>query len=371
VTAAAVPDEPASVEVAASATSGPASEPPVGPLSAVPHPPRPRWKSALITFLKLAIVAGLVVYLWKSGSIKPKDIASAIQHPSWWLTALPLSAAAVLIVSFRWWLLLEAANIRIPLLSAVKLGLIGFFWNMFLPGAVTGDLAKMYYVGPYAPGRRAEAYTTIVLDRLIGLAALVAISFVAALLNFGIIREHAELMRLFWVMVACLGGFFVGGGALLVGVGRNSLLADAVRSRVPMLESVRRAYRTLLAFGSKKKSIVATLLLSFVSHGSLVLIALVSGSALGETQLPPAQYFFLVPIGLFTNSIPVGSPGGAGVGESFMDLLFGWAGAKGVGFGIMLLLRCAQLAIALFGGVLYAIDRRRGVAPVTHGGAAS
>jgi uncharacterized protein (TIRG00374 family) len=370
VTAAAVPDEPASVEVAASAPGEPASEPSVGPLSTVPHPPRARWKSALITLLKLAVVGALVLWLYRKGSIKGDDVLNAFRQPSWWGSAVPLSSAAVLIVSFRWWLLLRAADIRIPLWPAVRLGLIGFFWNMFLPGAVTGDLAKMYYVGPYAPGRRAEAYTTIILDRVIGLGALVAIAFVAALLNFSFIQAHAQLMRLFWVMVACLAGFFVGGGALVVGVGRKSALADAVKSRVPMLESVRRSYHTLLAFGSRKKSITATLLLSFVSHGSLVLIALASGSAIGETQLHPGQYFFLVPIGLVTNSIPVGSPGGVGVGENFMDALFEWANAPGKGANVMLLLRCAQLAIALFGGVLYAMDKRRGVAPVTRYGAA-
>lgn len=357
-TVGAAPDEP-SIEVA----GAPKSEA-TGPLSSVPHPPRPRWKSALLTAIKLAVVGGLVLWLWRGGSINPKDIGDAFGHSSWWLSALPLALAAVLIVSVRWWLLLHAAEIDIPLWPAIRLGLIGSFWNNFLPGAVTGDLAKMYYVAPYAPGRRAEAYTTIILDRLIGLAALFAIAFVAALLKLDFVREHEQLLRMFWVMVAGLAAFFVGGGALVVGVGRKSALADAVKSRVPMLESARRAYHTLLAFGAKKKTIFATLMLSFVSHGCLVLIALTSGSALGETQLHPGQYFFLVPIGLFTNSIPIGSPGGAGVGESFMKLLFDWAGAPGKGAGIMLLLRCAQLILAAAGGFFYIADRRRGAAPV-------
>src|SRR5262249_5856765 len=147
-------------------------EPPEPP--GIPHPPKPRWRTFLTTLFKLAIVGGLIFWLRRSNAIDVDKILEAVRKPSWWASAVPLATLAVLVVSFRWWLLLLAEGIEIPLGAAVRLGLIGHFWNMFLPGAVTGDLAKMYYVGPYAPGRRAEAYTTIVLDRLIGLAALAA-----------------------------------------------------------------------------------------------------------------------------------------------------------------------------------------------------
>lgn len=323
-------------------------------LGAAPQGRRRTW----VTILKAAVVLSLIAWLLASGSIKFGDVLRALSSAAWWSSAVPLAFCALLIVSLRWWVLLRAEDIDVSLGAAVRLCLIGHFWNNVLPGAVTGDLVKMYYVGARAHGRRTEAWTTVLLDRVIGLAALVAISFGAALGNINFIFEHPELARTFWAMVACLAAFFVGGGALLIGVGRRTSIAEAVRNRIPFLDSVRRGYHTLLRFGQARRAIAVTLAMSFVSHGLLVLIALTSGHALGESGLTAGQYFFLAPIGMFINSVPIGSPGGAGVGESAFDRLFGWAGAPLTGAGIMLLLRIAQLTLAPVGALLYVLDKR-------------
>ena len=51
--------------------------------------------------------------------------------------------------------------------SALKLTLVGLFWNNVLPGSVTGDFVKMYYIGKLHPDKKAEAYTTVMIDRIV------------------------------------------------------------------------------------------------------------------------------------------------------------------------------------------------------------
>ncbi|MEZ0231016.1 MAG: YbhN family protein, partial [Planctomycetota bacterium] len=297
-----------------------------------------------------------------SGAIDFPRVASALQNTTWISQTLATLFCSIAIITARWWLLLRVEQIEIPLTDALKLTLVGHFWNNILPGAVTGDVVKMYYLGRKAPDKKAEAYATVMIDRVIGLAALVYLAFFAALANLDFVFApgHGQLKLTFYGNAFLALGFTVGIFALVLGVGRRSGFAEKIRgSSLPGLEGFRRGYRTLIRLGERPGILFLSFALGLLSHSLLVLVGITSARALGETSLGISTYGFIVPVGLFVNSIPIGLPGGLGVGEASFKQLFLWAGAaETLGAGVMILLRIGQFAWGLVGGVVYIFDRK-------------
>ena len=55
--------------------------------------------------------------------------------------------------AWRWWLLLRAQGLTLPLAWAHSVTWIGNFYNAFLLGGLGGDAARAYYVCRDAPGQ--------------------------------------------------------------------------------------------------------------------------------------------------------------------------------------------------------------------------
>ena len=72
----------------------------------------------------------------------------------------------------RWFLLVRAQNLPFTLTNAMRLGMVGNYFNTLLPGAVGGDVIKAVFLAR-EQSRRAVAIATIILDRIIGLCGLV------------------------------------------------------------------------------------------------------------------------------------------------------------------------------------------------------
>ncbi len=115
---------------------------------------------------------GLLYWLAKNGFLSFRETARALDHPFYLALGFVLNAVTVLIVGYRWYGLLHAQEILVPFRRVISLGFVGLFFNIALPGAVTGDLVKGYYLAKDASGREARAAGTILLDRMLGVGAL-------------------------------------------------------------------------------------------------------------------------------------------------------------------------------------------------------
>ena len=89
-----------------------------------------------------------------------------------------LYSVATLITLLRWYILVRAQDLPVTLNDAMRLGLIGCFYNAFLPGSVGGDIIKAAYLAR-GQTRRTVAVATVIMDRVIALWGL--IWFVAVL----------------------------------------------------------------------------------------------------------------------------------------------------------------------------------------------
>jgi uncharacterized protein (TIRG00374 family) len=157
-----------------------------------------------------AIVGALAVsaafgYLAVRGVDFDATWAALLACNYWWLTpSLVTFALWVLLRTIRWQVLFDPKR-RPPLTSLANATLIGFFFNTILP-ARAGDAARIVAIRRYAGTPLAETTATIVVERIVDVATLIALVFVlvpwlpsgswlepAALLAFGCLVAFALL----------------------------------------------------------------------------------------------------------------------------------------------------------------------------------
>ena len=96
-----------------------------------------------------------------------------------WPSRRVSSPIALSLQLFRWFILIRALDLPFSLRNTFRLGMVGVFYNTFLPGSVGGDLLKAYFIAKEHPERKARAIATVIADRALGLFGLIL--FVAAL----------------------------------------------------------------------------------------------------------------------------------------------------------------------------------------------
>ena len=148
--------------------------------------------------MKIALVAFLLYWLANAGKLDFTQLSVLIQKPAILAVSFGVWGFGMLFLgSLRWNLLLSGMDIKIPLTRAMRLQLIGFFFNTAMPGAVGGDVIKgMYVLREKTATSKTNSLLTIILDRIIGLVALFVIVSVAIVARYDLVRGNAGLMSI-------------------------------------------------------------------------------------------------------------------------------------------------------------------------------
>ncbi|MCP4816071.1 MAG: flippase-like domain-containing protein, partial [Planctomycetaceae bacterium] len=141
-----------------------------------------------------------------------QDQAAQWQMSNWLLLggAFVVGLGAVATTFFRWWAMVRALDLPFRLQDAFRLGFVGFLFNFLTLGVVGGDSLKAYFIAQQQSGRKTEAVSTVIADRLMGLYAL-AIVAALALLGVDVVDEKVRV-----VLQGTLGFLLLGGVAGLV-----------------------------------------------------------------------------------------------------------------------------------------------------------
>jgi uncharacterized protein (TIRG00374 family) len=283
-------------------------------------------------------------------------------QPIHWLflaAAFMIYSIAVLITQVRWYFLVRAQDLPFTVPDALRIGMIAFFFNNFLPGSVGGDLVKAAALAR-RQDRRTVAVATVIMDRVIALWGLVW--FVAILgcgfwLLGGLEGAASERSKL---VVSIAAGTVAASLVVWVVMG---LLPDrrAARfaSRLSLLPKVggsaAEMWRAVWMYRKRQGTVFGVLALSWVGHIGFVLAFYCSAYALWSEELGPVptltQHFLLVPIGLVVQAAPL-FPGGTGIGEWGFGALYKYfAGATAESNGVLgsLVQRVVVWAIGLLG----------------------
>ncbi len=272
-----------------------------------------------------------LAYVWQRHVVEGQPI-----HGEFLLGAVLCFSAALVLTLVRWYVLVRAQDLPFRLPDALRLGLIGFFFNTFLPGSVGGDIIKAAALAR-EQSRRTVAVATVIMDRVIAL--------------WGLFWFMAVLGGVFW-----LTGNLEGPGAeqsktIIKGAGAVVAVSVVVwlllgllpphraerfagrLGRLPKVGgSAAEFWRAVWMYRCRQKSVALALLISWVGFVGFVGAFYCSTRTLWDgdagNPIPTlTQHFLLVPIGLIIMAMPL-FPGGAGIGELGFGGLYAWFGCR-------------------------------------------
>lgn len=223
------------------------------------------------------------------------------------LATLLVFAPVTFIQSLRFLLVLRAQDIHLAYGESVKLCFAGNFLNFCTPlGSTGGDVFKAYHVARHTP-HKTEAVTTILLDRIIGLAVLLLLVGTTMVLG-----ARSPLLRTAgWSLVASVLGAGLLALAFVSERIRSRLLPTGMTFRTRFGEHVRRVDRAIRRLvrhvPSLSAAVLCTLLLQVLALSSFVLAAYALGMRFDGDKV--FDYYACIGAGNVVAAVPISFQG--------------------------------------------------------------
>lgn len=299
--------------------------------------------------MRLIISLGIVAYLAWHFRSEWDDVALALSHADlrYVFAATAVFVFSLFVITIRLNAILRVQSVHISLPWLFYLGLVGQFFNVFLPSSVGGDLAKAYYAFKHS-GKKIESFTSVLLDRLLGFFAMNCYA-VAALAWYGRELNHPGVRRALWIMVGL--GLF----AVLFFLSKRVARRFKVLGRLLPSERLRSrlsdVYHAIHQYRGHPLVLAWTLAVSFFAQAMFISLNYLLGRAIGLT-VPLGLYFLLIPIVAAVSMAP--SISGLGVREAAFVYLFSFHAAPHQAVALALLSDVMIYSVSLASGVLYA-----------------
>ena len=315
------------------------------------------WLSGLA---KAAVAVVLITWMVKTGRLDIKSLAGAFRHKGLLLGAAALCYGQIFVTGVRWHLLLISQGVRLKFKDTLALNMIGTLFNTVIPGAVGGDVMKGYYLSRRAPGRRTQALTTLLIDRVVGLLALLLVSILAASWNSDLVRQSHGIQVLLAIAAAGLAAGVEGFAFALVLGNRLLSIIEPLAARFRPVLIFRKVLLAIIQYQHHKGVLALSVLISLFNHGLGIGMFYLCAQALGTApvNMNIAQFLLVVPLGLVTTAIPI-SPAGVGVGQAAFFTLFsllpGYSGR--LGSEACTVFQVVMIAVYLTGFIVYIFYR--------------
>jgi len=268
---------------------------------------RPFW----IVLLKIAIVAAILVGLSRIDIINAATIARIYSHPVAAGIAVLAVAAAIHVSVLRWYLLLMIQGQSVPLRRLWTITFTSYFIGNSTLGTVGTDGLRLYYIGREKLGSVGQAYLSIIVDRLVGMAGLLLVGGILFAINFSEIVRNPEMLG-----VALFSSAIAAGIVLLAGlVVAFDQFVSPLFSRFGLIHRIATHMSLLVQYYRSSLPLVGLCLLISVIVQALVLAGLVILAwALFGASLSVSQLGLAGVMAMLANQIPI-TPGGLALGE--------------------------------------------------------
>lgn len=317
------------------------------------QPQWPKRQPRLGFIAKAGISAALIA--WLISQVDVDDFAARLSqlHYAWLLAAMAALSLQVVIAAQRWVWVLRALEVTLPLPEALRIVCVGLFFNQTLPTTLGGDIVRVLELrrAQVALGR---ATTSVVLDRISALAAILIIVVLSLPALLMLIDEPAAKLSL---LIAAIGGL-----AGLVALAHLDLLMKFLQGwQLPAHLAVfmRNARHVLLSFSHSRRTL-----------GTSLVIAIISGICVGllarslDINVDIVTCCILVPPVLLLTTLPI-SLAGWGVREAAMVVAFGYVNINAADALLLsIAFGCIVMAVGLPGGVLWLASK--GDATISH-----
>lgn len=326
----------------------------------------------ILWLAKLGLAVALLAFLVVQAA-RHEGFARLVREPKNWglLAVALLSTSTAVAMSFvRWHLLVRTLGLPFRLRDAMRLGSLGFLLNFVALGSVGGDLFKAIFLAREQPGQRIEAVATVVIDRMVGLYALLLVACGTIWITSVDERMQNTAVSMLCdatVLCALLGAI---GFCFLLVPGFTGGRATSLAGKVPVVgQHVVRLVAAVRIYRSRLPAVFTALAMSIGIH--CLLVFSISCIAVGLPGVVPTlgEHFFIVPLSMVAGAIPI-TPNGLGTMEGALEILYqivpmSDAIQRGTGTVVAIGYRLTTLCVAAVGAVYY-LAARREVAAVMH-----
>jgi len=256
------------------------------------------------------LVLGLLIYF---GRLDMRVLERALQYPGLFALAGGLIFLVFPLSALRWWLFTSALGYPMSYAWSLRTTFTGQFFNVFLPGAVGGDMVRVMLAYRASQGGMSGLIFSVLIDRLSGLAALI-------LLGLCVIPAlpppfNQPIYLLPWAIASA--AIFAGVAVLILSGDRIANLLD--RLPAPMgarlAHGVRRVLAAARAYRDRWRTLIWALAISLLQFGLVLTGIVILGRAMSFNNLPISGYVVASVWAMIANALPL-TPGGLGVGEA-------------------------------------------------------
>lgn len=279
-----------------------------------------RTRRYLITAIKALVSLALLALLLSRVDVARLWAGASRASIPWLLAALAVWTLNVAASTWRWHLLLEAQDVRLPRKKLFGSLLVANFFSNFLPSNIGGDVIRIRDTAPAAQSTTLAA-TVVLVDRGLGLMGLVLISALGATMAVGLHGQGVLPVWPSWLWAGFFAGAAIAVPAMYApnGVGRllqplKLLHPEWVGDRITMLTE------TLAKFRERPSSLIGCFGGAVLVQALVVAFYLAVVHAL-HMPVTTSDLAVIVPLSLIVQMLPV-SVNGFGVREATFSFYF-------------------------------------------------
>lgn len=292
---------------------------------------------------------GLIYYFMRS---KVDDALGILQHDVAWLwfaVAFFIYLAAILLQGIRLRQAFRCQDISLHYGESIYLSFIGLFFNLFLPSAVGGDVAKAYFAYQHN-GKKVESLSAVFQDRLVGFVAIISMALIALFFARHEISDP-RIHRLLYVVATVMifsAVFFMSRRF----ASRFSFLKRFVPSK-SLHAKLETLYNAINKFKTHKRTLLSILLLSFAAQSLFILLHYYVALSL-KVEINLVLFFLIVPIVAIVSMVP--SVGGLGVREAGLIFMMKPYMPTERALALSLLIFAIVYGVSFISGMIYALQ---------------
>ncbi len=239
-------------------------------------------KKILITSLQAAVTIFALWWIFrKPGTFTGMVTAVREADGIWLIAALLGGLLSPLTATFRWWTLLRVQSVFLPLKRVAQLYMVGAFFNLFLLGSTGGDAVKLFYVIRESPPTAARAILAVIMDRLLGLLALILLAATFISLRYSWLVRTPESAQLVHAFMLILGSALGGLSLLFITAQFNMMnyLPAGIPGRAKFLELA----AAIQIYTRAWPTTLGCIFISFIGHSSFFITYYCAARALRAT----------------------------------------------------------------------------------------
>ena len=261
---------------------------------------------------------------WRRGwTTGPGELARTLGKvsPSHFALSLVFMGSTLVLGVARWRIALQAQGLNVSWKRTAQISFTAHFFNSVLLGSNGGDLMKAWYAARDAQHKKTGAVLTVVVDRLIGLWAMLLFSCAMMLFNRDLLTADSWARPLAWAVIAMmLAGSVVLGTAFWGGVSRRWSGARVWLRRLPKGQWLENTLDSCRLFGQSRFFVAKSLAISMLLNAACVAQFIVLAQGM-NISVAPRMMFFAVPIILCISAVPI-TPNSLGIRENlFVQML--------------------------------------------------